>query len=249
MFISHFLISFYSIIHEFDRIIIQFIIDHFSHSKEMFYDIFFLSGDHLFKGGMMIAFLWFAWYKREDEIDSEIDKKHIYLVATLLAAIFAMVISRSLTAILPFNQRPLFDLSFHYFDFPMEKYGFDKLSSFPSDHAVLFISIATGLLLVSRKIGLIAYAYVLLVILFPRIYLGYHWPSDIIAGALIGAGVTTLFIKSDWIISLISKFTLPLIHKKPALFYALFFLVSYQIADMFDASRAFAGFVKHFVVK
>jgi undecaprenyl-diphosphatase len=248
MFISEFLLSFYSIIHEFDRIIIQFIIDHFSHSRDVFYDIFFLSGDHLFKGGVMIAFLWFTWFKG-DETDINIDRKRMYLVATILAAMFGMFISRSLTTILPFHNRPLFDITFHYFDFPMEKYGFDKLSSFPSDHAVLFISLATGLLLVSRKIGLIAFAYVMLVILFPRVYLGYHWPSDIVAGGLIGAGITTLFIKSDWIIKLITKFTLPVMQKRPALFYALFFLITYQIADMFDASRAFAGFVKHLVEK
>jgi undecaprenyl-diphosphatase len=244
MFISDFLISFYSIIHEFDRAIIQFVIDHFSHSREMFYDIFFLSGDHLFKGGVMIAMLWYTWFMQDD---IENDRKRMYLVATILAAIFGMVISRSLTAILPFHQRPLFDITLHYFDFPMEKYGFDKLSSFPSDHAVLFISLATGLFLVSRKIGLIAFAYVLLVILFPRIYLGYHWPSDIIAGGILGAGITTFFIKSEWIINLISKFTMPVLNKRPALFYAILFLVTYQIADMFDASRAFAGFVKHIV--
>jgi undecaprenyl-diphosphatase len=246
MFISDFLIAFYSIIHEFDRVIIQFVIDHFSHSKEMFYEIFFLSGDHLFKGGVMMAFLWFAWFM-EDKIDME--RKRMYLVATILATIFGMLISRSLTAVLPFHSRPLFDHTFHYFDFPMEKYGFDKLSSFPSDHAVLFTSLATGLFFVSRKIGLISFAYVLLVILFPRVYLGYHWPSDIIAGGIIGAGITSIFIKSGWIINLISKFTMPFMEKRPALFYALFFLVSYQIADMFDASRAFAGFVKHIVEK
>lgn len=245
MFISDFFVSFYSIVHEFDRIIIQFIIDHFSHSREMFYDIFFLSGDHLFKGGMMIAFLWFAWYRKEDELN--IDTKRMYLIATILAAMFAMLISRSLTAILPFHQRPLFDVTYHYFDFPIEKYGFDKLSSFPSDHAVLFISIATGLFYVSRKIGIFALLYVLFIIMFPRVYLGYHWPSDIVAGGLIGAGVTTLFVKSGWIMGIISRFTLPLLHNRPSIFYALFFLVSYQIADMFDASRAFAGFLKHIV--
>lgn len=246
MFISDFLISFYSIIHEFDKAIIQFFIDHLSHSREMFYDIFFLSGDHLFKGGVMIAFLWYAWFLQDD---NERDRKRMYLVATILAAVFAMFISRSLTFILPFNQRPLFDSTLHYFDFPMEKYGFDKLSSFPSDHAVLFISLATGFFWVSRKIGIIAFTYVLIFILFPRIYLGYHWPSDIIAGGIIGAGITTIFIKSDWIINVISKFSLPMMHKRPALFYALLFLVTYQIADMFDASRAFAGFVKHIVEK
>ena len=36
----------------------------------------------------------------------------------------------------------------------------------------------------SRRAGAAVFAYVVLVSFVPRIYMGYHWPSDILAGFL-----------------------------------------------------------------
>jgi membrane-associated phospholipid phosphatase len=54
--------------------------------------------------------------------------------------------------------------------------------SFPSDHTVFAVALATGLWIVSRRLGVIA--TVLAVIEgFSRVYLGQHYPHDVIAGA------------------------------------------------------------------
>lgn len=63
--------------------------------------------------------------------------------------------------------------------------------SFPSDHAVMAGAVATGLLLVSRRLGLLAAAAALLVA-FARVYVAAHYPWDVAAGLLLGAAVTLL---------------------------------------------------------
>jgi len=60
---------------------------------------------------------------------------------------------------------------------------------FPSDHAVLFFALATGLFMAHRKLGIAAYAWVIVAICFPRLYLGIHWPTDVIAGAAVGVAL------------------------------------------------------------
>lgn len=57
--------------------------------------------------------------------------------------------------------------------------------SFPSGHAVFFFGLATGVCFVNKKLGkglLIAAAAISIA----RVMAGVHWPSDILAGALLG---------------------------------------------------------------
>src|SRR3954454_20104651 len=63
--------------------------------------------------------------------------------------------------------------------------------SFPSDHAVMAGAVAAGLLLVRRRLGLVAVAAALLMA-FDRVYIAAHYPWDVVAGLLLGAGVSLL---------------------------------------------------------
>ena len=60
---------------------------------------------------------------------------------------------------------------------------------FPSDHATMAGAVAAGLLLVNRKLGLIA-VLAAAVMAFSRVYIAAHYPLDVAAGLLLGAGVT-----------------------------------------------------------
>jgi membrane-associated phospholipid phosphatase len=63
--------------------------------------------------------------------------------------------------------------------------------SFPSDHAVMGGAVAVGLLLVNRRLGLAA-AVLALVLAFARVYIGAHYPWDVLGGLTFGAAVTGL---------------------------------------------------------
>jgi membrane-associated phospholipid phosphatase len=60
--------------------------------------------------------------------------------------------------------------------------------SFPSDHAVMAGAVAGGLFLVHRRLGAVALAAALLMA-FARVYIGAHWPGDVVVGLLVGAAV------------------------------------------------------------
>jgi membrane-associated phospholipid phosphatase len=63
--------------------------------------------------------------------------------------------------------------------------------SFPSDHAVMAGAAAAGLLLVSRRLGLVAVAAAVLMA-FARVYIAAHYPWDVLAGLTLGAAVASL---------------------------------------------------------
>lgn len=58
--------------------------------------------------------------------------------------------------------------------------------SFPSDHATVVGAVAAGLLFTNRRWGIIA-AVLALLMAFTRVYVGAHYPGDVIAGLALGA--------------------------------------------------------------
>jgi undecaprenyl-diphosphatase len=64
-------------------------------------------------------------------------------------------------------------------------------ASFPSDHGVMAGAVAAGVLLANRRLGVVV-AVAAVLIAFARVYVGVHFPLDVVAGLMLGATVTSL---------------------------------------------------------
>lgn len=82
-------------------------------------------------------------------------------------------------------------------DRPFDELDLDVLmsipttSSFPSGHTASAFAGAVSLLMIDRRWGIAALAYAALVAL-SRVYVCAHWPTDVIAGAVLGAAMAAI---------------------------------------------------------
>jgi len=58
-------------------------------------------------------------------------------------------------------------------------------SSFPSGHAAFFFALAMGIYFYNKKLGILFFIATILMGI-ARIFVGVHWPTDILGGAIIG---------------------------------------------------------------
>ena len=191
----------------------------------------------LLKGGLFMAvyyWLWFEMRGRQQEAHRKI------LIAMLMASFAALSIARILARIVPFRVRPMFADSLYHMPSITVSPNYELWSSFPSDTASLFFALGVGVFLIWRAAGVLLLVYTCLWICLPRLYLGLHWPSDLIGGAIIGAASAGLFfwlaetrIYDRWI----GGPLLRLENSYPAIFYACAFPVLYEIAIMFTDVR------------
>ena len=70
-------------------------------------------------------------------------------------------------------------------------------SSFPSGHAAFFFALSTIVYLYNKKAGILFFIASFLICL-ARVFVGIHWPSDVLAGAIVG-------VFSGWLVYKISK--------------------------------------------
>jgi undecaprenyl-diphosphatase len=194
---------------------------------------------HLFKGAVPACLIWWAWF-RTGEQGSE-DRE--FLICGLAAAFLALLVARGLAHTLPFRLRPIHDAAVH-FQLPYGSSATTLLgwSSFPSDHAAIFFALATAIFLVSRPAGILALSHALFIVCLPRIYLGYHYPTDILGGALIGIASATLWSAAALRKAAVGP-TVRWISRYPGASYAFLFLVTFQVSTNFDSVREVGHFL------
>ena len=163
-------------------------------------------------GGCFVA----VWFGRGEE--AEIIRQRKILLLTLLAAVFVIGTTKTISKTV-FLPRPFIQSqkAFHLegdqlvesqklaFRVPLDdesQKGFEALKkgdviqndlgSFPSDHAGFYLTLAVGIWLASRRIGSIAIAWTVLVIMGSRVIAGQHSPMDVVVGG--GIGIVILLL-------------------------------------------------------
>jgi len=199
-----------------------------------------LTADEFQKGGIIALLLWWAWFMPTENPKVSREK----LICACIAAPFALALSRLISLVAPFRVRPIHlpDLHIRLAD-TLSSHALENWSSFPSDHAMLFFTLAAGIFFVSKRIGLIALLYVSLIICLPRIYLGLHYPTDIMAGAFLGTGVAYIACLPR-VRSALARPVFSVLTAFPAVFYTFCFFYTNQIANSFGWVRDTIVFFK-----
>lgn len=184
------------------------------------------------RGGITVALLWGAWFHGGYRFSLRDSKA----IETVLAAGIALAVARAMQLLLPHYPRPLHnpDLAF------TPPYGVDAetltgWSSFPSDHAVLFFALATATYLIGRPFGIASFLWAAFVVSIPRIYIGAHYPSDIISGAVIGVLIVLICFRAFSLLSLNGLRAYA--EARPYLAMPILFLITFEFAHIFDHVR------------
>lgn len=202
--------------------------------------VYGLSQCNLVKGLLFMPILWWLWMRN----GSTLQDNDAFLIKSLAGLFVTIVLSRSLQLLLPFRVRPLEDPTLALtIPAALHRETWQFSSSFPSDHAAMFAALATIIWTRHRTLGAVAFGWTVSLILVPRIYLGLHYPTDIIVGATIGIGIATAAICLP-VPGSILAFAHEVQRKYPGLFFAFFFFLSAETAVLFDDTRhAFSGVV------
>ena len=224
----------------FDASILNFVARHSSASHAINFAIGSLAGLYIAKGLLLVAALWWIWFSRDDRGAW----RREVVIATFASGLIALLLGRGLAYFLPFRLRPRFNTDLH-FVMPAGAKADEVLrtwSSFPSDHAMIWMAVAMGIFIVWKRAGIAALAYTVIVICLPRVYLGLHYPTDIIAGALLGIIITYLLTR-DGIRSAFTQPVLQLINRYPGPSGALAFVICFELVSQFDEVRQIAQYL------
>jgi undecaprenyl-diphosphatase len=182
---------------------------------------------HLFRGVVMVALLWWAWAASNTRLVTP----DLGLVRIALGLLAGIAVARGL-------QRPAHEPGLDLQP-PLGFTGAEALedwSSFPSDHAVLIMALVVAVLHLDRRLGLLALVWAICIVLPPRVYLGLHYPSDMVGGAVLGAAIMAAALHV-WLPPRLAPALARLEDRHRGLAYAGFFVFSYLCASMFNDAR------------
>jgi undecaprenyl-diphosphatase len=205
------------------------------------------SESHLLRSAPLIACLWWIWFS--DAPPAEKLCNRIAAFAGLAGCMLAVVFTRTMQNFLPARPRPIHTEGLGVvMPFGITTETVANWSSFPSDTAALLLAVAAAIWLRSRALGAIAFAWAVLVGGLPRVFAGFHYPSDILAGGLLGVSLVFLLARlrvTKRAVQSIGVFE----ERHRGAFCALAFLVCYQTTNFFTDLRHYGHAIGRFLEK
>jgi undecaprenyl-diphosphatase len=199
----------------------------------------YLASSNLAKGYLILPLFSWAWFREDGN-----QNRHTMLVTLLMSCIVAVAISQ-IAQYQPLRVRPLFTSELHLKHAEgLQEWHYSSWSAFPSDHATFFFSLAVGLFFVSRTLGWLALVHAVLIISFPRVYLGLHYLTDIVAGALLGGSITYALCANERIRQRIGSWTNTWERTRPAALYAGLFVLTTQMTYLFYDAHELVQFLR-----
>lgn len=215
----------------FDTAILIFLTRHEFHSVVLNHAIRVVAGLYTFKGFVLVPVLWWIWFQPGHRAEW----RREMVIATIASGLLALIIGRAMAHYLPYRVRPIHDPDLHL-QFPPVNFPEPVIrfwNSFPSDHAMLWVSVAMGIFLVWRGIGTLALLYAAVFICLPRVYLGLHYPTDVIGGAALGV-VINYAMTRDAVRRRYAQPMLKWVEQSPAACYTVGFLLCFELITQFD---------------
>jgi len=209
------------------------LLDHFASFEE---------NDNLLKGGLFLAIYWYLWFRAGPDQKG----RRSAIISILTGALLAIAVSRTIANFAPYRIRPMYDphLQHYSYAFPASP-NLINWSAFPSDTAAFFSALAFGLAYLSRRLAIPVTLYVAGWICLPRMFLGLHYASDVVAGVVIGVVLVWASLKVGWLQSVFAARLLALAEAKPEVFYAAAFLATFEMGVLFDDIREGARTIFH----
>lgn len=127
---------------------------------------------------LVMTYLWFTGKEAKQKLVF-----YSFLSASLSLLIARFIISPAVNHSRPFVEHTVLQLIPHAPD-----------ASFPSDHATLAFSLAFSVLFVSRKLGIFLFVLALLTGI-SRVYVGVHYPGDILGALLLAFAISFVIAK------------------------------------------------------
>jgi undecaprenyl-diphosphatase len=191
----------------------------------------------MFSNLLLVTLVWYAWFNTEDT-----DARAKILLGVIISYI-AGSLSRVIQLGFPAHPRPLHDAALHFRrPLGVDPDIYSHWSSFPSDHATVFFGLAATVFIVNRKLGRIGFLLASVLAL-ARVYNGYHYPTDVIGGAMLG--IIFVGLTQNWKNSrIIQRLMASEANRKPV-FYAAAFYVSFGVATLFNDYRAVGAGAAH----
>ena len=195
--------------------------------------IWVVSSNPIFKGFLFVSILW--WLGMRERATS--DNGFAFALRWIVGLFVGIVIARYVQNFVPSHLRPISEpaLGLQAFKSTDMAY-FARLYSFPSDHAVMFFALSTAIFARHSALGMVAFVWSMLLICLPRIYFGYHYPSDILAGAALGVAIMAAALAMP-VPAFAIRWADLIERKAPGLGYGFAFFISAEIAVNFDHLR------------